>query len=83
VINLHPRVRMCCVTGRRNSIIGAIVSADVVAAFDQPDHAAAETEALRTEIIENCKKHLARHKIPAVIRFVPALGIGASGKLAR
>jgi len=83
VINLHPRVRMCCVRGRRNPIVGAIVSADVVAEFDRPDHATDATEALRTEIIEICKKHLARHKIPAVIRFVPALGIGASGKLAR
>jgi acyl-CoA synthetase (AMP-forming)/AMP-acid ligase II len=77
VINRHPGVRMSLVTARRNPITGAVVVADVVAASDAP------TEALKSEILEFCRDALARHKMPASIRFVPALEFSASGKLLR
>ncbi len=32
---------------------------------------------------ESCRQALAAHKVPAAIRFVPALAMTASGKLAR
>jgi acyl-CoA synthetase (AMP-forming)/AMP-acid ligase II len=35
------------------------------------------------EILQLCHDQLAPHKIPATIRFVPALEIAAAGKLAR
>jgi CMP-2-keto-3-deoxyoctulosonic acid synthetase len=35
------------------------------------------------EIMEACRQVLARHKVPTAIRFVRALEVSASGKLAR
>jgi acyl-coenzyme A synthetase/AMP-(fatty) acid ligase len=76
VINHHPRVRMCLVRARKNPITGALVVADVVA------RTKADT-ALRDEILAACRATLPRHKVPAAIRFVPALAVAASGKLVR
>jgi acyl-CoA synthetase (AMP-forming)/AMP-acid ligase II len=35
------------------------------------------------ELTESCKSALASHKVPAMIRIVPALQISPSGKLVR
>jgi len=80
VINRHPSVRMSLVKARKSPITGAIVVADIVveAATGVP-----ETEGLKNEILDSCREALARHKVPTVIRFVRALDISASGKLAR
>jgi acyl-CoA synthetase (AMP-forming)/AMP-acid ligase II len=37
----------------------------------------------KREILHLCQDRLAPHKIPATIRFVPALEMAAAGKLAR
>jgi acyl-coenzyme A synthetase/AMP-(fatty) acid ligase len=84
VINSHPRVRMSLVRSRRNPITGAVITADVVLTAD----AAAESERpaderIRQQILEACRGTLAAHKVPALIRFVPALEMSASGKLVR
>jgi acyl-coenzyme A synthetase/AMP-(fatty) acid ligase len=83
VINRHPAVRISLVHPRRNAIMGSVVVADVVLReqFDPNDGAA--TEGLRREIVEMCIGQLARHKVPAAVRFVPSLTFSASGKLAR
>jgi acyl-coenzyme A synthetase/AMP-(fatty) acid ligase len=78
VINRHPGVRMSLVKARKNPITGAIVVADVVAAVHPAD-----PEALKREVIERCRAALARHKVPASVRLVPAIDVAASGKLAR
>lgn len=78
VINRHPGVQLSLVTARRSPVTGAIVVADVVA------EAGAEVgEALKGDILAACRRALAAHKVPAVIRIVPALDVAASGKLAR
>jgi len=82
VINSHPRVRMSLVRSRRNPITGAVVTAEVVLA----DAAAGELSAderIRQEILDACRTTLAAHKVPALIRFVPALEMSPSGKLVR
>jgi len=79
-INSHPCVRMSLVKARSNPITGAIVVADVV--IKSPTEAP-ETETLKSEILQMCRATLARHKVPATIRFVPAIEVGASGKIAR
>jgi len=84
VINSHPWVRMSLVKARRNPITGAVVTADVVLA----DEAGATGErpggeALTRELIDSCRRVLAPHKVPAMIRIVPALEVSASGKLVR
>jgi acyl-CoA synthetase (AMP-forming)/AMP-acid ligase II len=85
VINRHPRVAMSRARARDNPITGAVVVADVVVTRRDPEGAAgvAEAETLTAEIRALCRAALARHKVPAVIRIVPALDLGAAGKLAR
>jgi acyl-coenzyme A synthetase/AMP-(fatty) acid ligase len=78
VINRHPGVRMSIVKARKNPITGAIVAADVM-----PVSEPADPEALKKEILDECRAALARYKVPASIRFVPTLDFAASGKLMR
>lgn len=84
VINQHPEVRMSLVQGRRNPITGALVVADVVlkSQATAPPHSA-ETSRLADEILAHCRATLRPFKVPARIRFVEALPVAASGKLAR
>ena len=78
VINRHGAVRMSLVKSRKNPITGAVVAADVVLG---EGHAA--DEATRRDIRRACQDALAAWKVPATIRFVPALDVTAAGKLAR
>jgi acyl-coenzyme A synthetase/AMP-(fatty) acid ligase len=85
VINRHPGVEMSLVKARNSPITGAIVVADVIAAGFARDAGSAngETEVLKAEILELCRRTLAPYKVPAVIRIVSSLDITASGKLVR
>jgi acyl-coenzyme A synthetase/AMP-(fatty) acid ligase len=80
VINRHPHVRMCLVHTRKNPITGALVVAEIVT-----DHefAPEPMEELRQEIFQICRSSLTRYKVPAMIRFVPALKVSANGKMVR
>jgi acyl-coenzyme A synthetase/AMP-(fatty) acid ligase len=78
VINRHPEVQMSLVRARKNPITGAIVVADVVVTSEH-----APLEALKSQILATCRGTLARYKVPAAIRFVPAIEVAASGKLVR
>jgi acyl-coenzyme A synthetase/AMP-(fatty) acid ligase len=81
VINRHPQVRMSLVRSRRNPVTGAIVIADVVLRGEgTPANAEAE---IGNAILAHCREALARHKVPAAIKFVPSLDVAATGKLAR
>jgi acyl-coenzyme A synthetase/AMP-(fatty) acid ligase len=79
VINRHPQVRMSLVRARRSPITGALVVADVVLRED----GAAGAGEVEQEILRLCRDGLTRHKVPSAIRFVPALAVATSGKLAR
>ena len=81
VINAHPWVRMSLVKARRNPITGAVVTADVVLKDEAPGRPAPEI--VMRELTECCKRTLPSHKVPAMIRFVPALEVSPSGKLVR
>jgi acyl-coenzyme A synthetase/AMP-(fatty) acid ligase len=83
-INRHPAVRMSMVRSRKSPITGSLVAADVVLKAE-PDssRAGSETVDFKREILQLCHDSLAPHKIPATIRFVPALEMAAAGKLAR
>jgi acyl-CoA synthetase (AMP-forming)/AMP-acid ligase II len=78
VINRHPDVQMSLVRARKNPITGAIVVADVVLTAEH-----APLDALKGQILDACRGTLPRHKVPASIRFVPAIEVAASGKLIR
>jgi acyl-coenzyme A synthetase/AMP-(fatty) acid ligase len=84
VINSHPWVRMSLVRARRSPITGAIVAADVVLADEATGNGERPAaEALTRELTECCRRSLAAHKVPAMIRIVPALEVSLSGKLVR
>jgi acyl-coenzyme A synthetase/AMP-(fatty) acid ligase len=80
VINRHAEVRMSCAKSRRSPITGAIVVADVVLSSESDT---GRGDAIKGEILADCRACLAPHKVPAMIRFVPALDVTAAGKLAR
>ena len=80
-INRHPAVRMSMVRPKRSPITGSLVAADVVLKNDPG--ANGRRAVYKREIIQICHDRLAPHKIPATIRFVPALELAAAGKLAR
>jgi acyl-coenzyme A synthetase/AMP-(fatty) acid ligase len=82
VINRHPEVRMSLVRGRKNSITGAIVVAEVVLR-EKLDPAAQRSVELKQEILRTCREKLPQHKVPAAIRFVPSLDLSSAGKTAR
>jgi acyl-coenzyme A synthetase/AMP-(fatty) acid ligase len=78
VINRHPGVRASRVSGRKNPFTGAVVVADVVLMDPANDNAG-----FKESIIEACRQTLPAHKVPAMLRFVPALELTAGGKLSR
>jgi len=85
-INRHPAVRMSMVRSTRSRMTGSLVAADVVLKAEFDPAAAGDDESIpvfKRQIIQLCRDQLAPHKIPATIRFVPALELGAAGKLAR
>jgi acyl-CoA synthetase (AMP-forming)/AMP-acid ligase II len=81
VINRHPQVRMSLVRPKQSPVTGAIVIADVVL---KADCACSGGELqIKNDILQLCRDALPRHKVPAAISIVPALDVGATGKLAR
>jgi acyl-coenzyme A synthetase/AMP-(fatty) acid ligase len=84
VLNADPRVRMSLVRSRRNPITGAVVVADVVLADDlQAASDAHGIERVTGDLLEACRRALPAHKVPAMLRIVPALELTAAGKLVR
>jgi acyl-coenzyme A synthetase/AMP-(fatty) acid ligase len=83
VLNADPRVRMSLVRARRNPITGAVVVADVVLA--EPVGAAESNppDIVKSDLLDACRRTLAAHKVPAMLRFVSALEFTAAGKLVR
>jgi acyl-CoA synthetase (AMP-forming)/AMP-acid ligase II len=55
----------------------------VIAAPGAGGGAPPAADALTREITDRCRRSLAAHKVPAMIRIVPALEVSASGKLVR
>jgi acyl-coenzyme A synthetase/AMP-(fatty) acid ligase len=74
---------MSLVRARRNPITGAVVVADVVPADPASLGESAAAKALKHELLDACRRVLAAHKVPANLRFVPALEFTAAGKLVR
>jgi acyl-coenzyme A synthetase/AMP-(fatty) acid ligase len=81
-INRHPAVSASLVRARKSPITGAIVAAEVVLK-DRSTPGGDLTAQIEREILAICRQHLAPHKVPAVIRFVPSLNVSATGKLIR
>jgi acyl-coenzyme A synthetase/AMP-(fatty) acid ligase len=84
VINRHPRVQMSLVKSRKNPVTGAVVVAEIVLKPAQgASDSTPESAALKSEILKDCQRALAAHKVPAAIRIVASLDVTPSGKVAR
>ncbi len=83
VLNADPRVRMSLVRSRRNPITGAVVVADVVLADPAGPAESQAPDIVKSDLLNACRRTLAAHKVPAILRFVPALEFTAAGKLVR
>jgi acyl-coenzyme A synthetase/AMP-(fatty) acid ligase len=83
VLNADPRVRMSLVRARRNPITGAVVVADVVLANPASSAASDTPDLVKNDLLDACRRTLAAHKVPAMLRFVPSLEFTAAGKLVR
>jgi acyl-coenzyme A synthetase/AMP-(fatty) acid ligase len=83
VLNADPRVRMSLVRARRNPITGAVVVADVVLANPASPAPSDTPDAVKNDLLDACRRTLAAHKVPAMLRFVPALEFTPAGKLVR
>jgi acyl-coenzyme A synthetase/AMP-(fatty) acid ligase len=82
VLNRHPQVQLSLVKTKKNPITGALVVADVLLR-DPSDSECDQFRELQQSIIQFCRESLAPHKVPAALRFVPALAISDTGKLVR
>ncbi len=71
----HPAVAECAVVGMPHSYRGEEVCAFIVCRADQP--------VSEQEIREFCTQHLARFKVPGIVKFVSELPRTASGKILR
>ncbi|HMI75521.1 MAG TPA: fatty acid--CoA ligase family protein [Steroidobacteraceae bacterium] len=83
VLNADPRVRMSLVKARRNPLTGSLVVAEVVLADSENSSDAETAEKVKSDLLNACRRVLAAHKVPALLRFVPALEMTAAGKLVR
>ncbi len=83
VLNADPRVRMSLVKARRSPLTGSLVVADVVLADGEGSLDAQTVERVKSDLLNACRRTLAAHKVPAQLRFVPALELSAAGKLVR
>jgi acyl-coenzyme A synthetase/AMP-(fatty) acid ligase len=83
VLNADPRVRMSLVKARRNPLTGSLVVAEVVLCDGEKSIDAQTAERVKSDLLNACRRTLAAHKVPALLRFVPALELSAAGKLVR
>jgi 2-aminobenzoate-CoA ligase len=74
----HPAVAACAVTGLPDPARGAVVAAFVT--LRRPEEAG---EALARALQDHVKAELAPYKYPRVVRFVDALPLTETGKIAR
>ena len=70
----HPAVAVSRVFGRRNSVTGAILAADIVSKGDRPEEA---------DLRDHLVQRLPAYKIPRIIRFVDRLELTGPGKVKR
>src|SRR5580692_3198683 len=83
VLNADPRVRMSLVKARRNPLTGSLVVAEVVLADSESSVDVNVANQIKSDLLGACRRTLAAHKVPAQLRFVPALEMSGAGKLVR
>lgn len=75
VLQRHPAVRLCRVSGASHAVFGTVPVAEVVLHEGK--------SVLPRELISWCRKSLSAHKVPVRVAEVEALEMTASGKVRR
>jgi long-chain acyl-CoA synthetase len=75
VISLHPGVKESAAAGVPDDFLGEVVIAWVVRK--------AESSLTEQEVLEHCRKNLARHKVPVQIKMIEKLPRSTIGKVLR
>ncbi|HEV7358235.1 MAG TPA: class I adenylate-forming enzyme family protein [Steroidobacteraceae bacterium] len=83
VLNADPRVRMSLVKARRNPLTGSLVVAEVVLTASATAADVSTADQIKSDLLSACRRALAAHKVPALLRFVPTLELNSAGKLVR
>ena len=78
VLLAHPSVADCRVRAEKNALAGQIVAADVVWCGEERDPIR-----VKRSLHEFARNALSRHKLPAVVRLVPAIEYTHNMKKAR
>lgn len=80
VLNSYSGVVLSQVFGKKNSVLGMLVNAEVISKFTlSPD----EKKQFKKDLISFCKGKLEPFKIPAMIKFVDNIEVNESGKIVR
>jgi acyl-CoA synthetase (AMP-forming)/AMP-acid ligase II len=84
ILNAAPDVRESRVYARKNPFTGHVVVADIVLhrGLGETSEPTREADA-RERILGLCREQLLPHMVPAVIRFVGSITVGAAGKVGR
>lgn len=77
VLLMHPQVTATRVYAKRSSILGELVTADVV------PNKANDLPLLKKQLIAHCAGYLQRYQLPTQLYFVESLPIDTTGKLSR
>lgn len=72
-----PGVRLCRVSGKKSSMVGELVTAEVVA---EPG---VDVKALRTAVAQHTRDRLRPYQVPRLVRVVDSLQISHAGKVVR
>jgi acyl-CoA synthetase (AMP-forming)/AMP-acid ligase II len=80
ILNYHPAVILSKVYGRKNSLMGMVVCAEVITRNVLPS---SERSLLKKELNKYCRKKLVPYQVPAIIKFVDVIEVNNSGKIVR
>lgn len=78
VIRQLPEVAEAVVRPKKNSVLGQLVTAEIVAADTELSHAQ-----LKDKIVAHCKASLETYQVPVLIKFVDEIVVNTTGKISR
>ena len=78
IIRQLPEVAEVVVKPKRNSVLGQLVTAEIVANTTELSHVQ-----LKEKIVAHCKAGLETYQVPALIKFVDEIVVNPTGKISR
>jgi len=79
VLNTMPDIVVSRVSAKKNSLLGALISAEVVLSTTTAFNA----KKIKLKILAYCNEQLVSYKVPVIIKFVDHVPTNESGKIVR